>query len=203
MQDQTPNPKADLEVTGRPWWKACLIVAVVGLIAIFLSSFLVVRFFGGVGPRTMRELPANFPSTLIVYRMGLVKSIVYYPAEEKVKPIRMIMSPVLSAMKFFGQGSGVADSVGGYLNALKRNESVTMTWTDMDAPVDEIVSFYAGSMRTAGVSDPQMRQTDEKDVSELKGVTDQGVTIDVLIVDDKATPKVDTVTVTVEYPSGK
>lgn len=203
MQDQTPNPQADREVMGRPWWKTCLIITIVAIVAIFLGSFLIVRLFGGIGPRTMRELPANFPSKFLVYRMGLVKSIVYYPAEEKTKPIRMIMSPVLAAMSFVDKGGTIADSVGGYLNALKKNESVTMTWSDMDASVDEVVSFYAGSMRTAGVTDPQMRQTDEKDVSELKGVADQGVVIDVLIIDDKATPRVDTITVTVEYPSGK
>lgn len=203
MQDQTPNSQADREITGKPWWKTCLIVSIVAIIALFLASFVVVRFVGGTGPKTMRQLPENFPASFIVYRIGLVKSIVYYPAEEKIKPIRMIMSPVLAVAKFSDQGASFAESVDRYLGAVKKNESVTLSWENVDAPVDEVVAFYAGSMKTAGIADPQMRQTEEKDVSELQGITNDGVKIDVLIVDQKETPKIDGITVVVEYPVTK
>lgn len=203
MQDQTPNSQADREITGKPWWKTCLIVSIVAIIALFLASFVVVRFVGGTGPKTMRQLPENFPASFIVYRIGLVKNIVYYPAEEKIKPIRMIMSPVLAVAKFSDQGASFAESVDRYLGAVKKNESVTLSWENVDAPVDEVVAFYAGSMKTAGIADPQMRQTEEKDVSELQGMTNDGVKIDVLIVDQKETPKIDGITVVVEYPVTK
>lgn len=201
MQDQTQNSRVEQEISGKPWWKTCLIVAIVVIVVFFLVSFLFVRFVGGVGPRYTNRLPASFPSDFVLYRVGLVQKILYYPASEKSKPISMIMTPVKLIAGTSEQGKGIADSIDSYLGAVRKNETVTLTWSNVDANAEEVLAFYAGSMRTAGVEDPQMRQTTEKDVSEIVGVTNKGAKIDVLLIDDKNTPKIDAITVIVDYPA--
>lgn len=201
MQDQTPNSRVDQEISGKPWWKTCLIVAIVVIVVFFIVSFVTVRFLGGTGPRYTNRLPASFPSNFVLYRIGLVKKILYYPASEKSKPINFVMTPVRMIAGATSQGKSIADAIDSYLGAVRKNETVTLTWSDVDANADEVLAFYAGSMKTAGVADPQMRQTTEKDVSEIVGVTDKGAKIDVLLVDDKKTPKIDAITVIVDYPA--
>lgn len=135
--------------------------------------------------------------------MGLVKQIVYYPATEKDKPIRLIMAPVRFIVGMTSQGKSMADSIDRFLGVVRSSETVTITWENVDANAEEVASYYADAMRTTGVIDPQMRQTPEKDISQLVGVTDAGLKIDVLIVDNKNTPPIDAITVVVEYPAKK
>jgi hypothetical protein len=204
MQDQTlGNTQVNQEISGRPWWKTCSIVAGIVLIVFLAVSFIFVRFIGGSGPQYTNRLPADFPTDFVLYRVGLAKQIVYYPASEKNKPIRLLMTPVRLLARMTPQGQSFADSMDRFLGVVGQNETVTITWSGVDAKVDEVVAFYSTSMRAAGVTDPQMRQTEQKDVSQLVGTSASGTKINVLLVDDPKTPAVDAITVVVEYPPSK
>lgn len=198
MQDQS---KVNREIMGRPWWKTFLIVCTIILVLTVVISSVISMFFGGSGPRVTSQLPKTFPTNFVVYRIGLVERIVYYPASEKDKPLRLIMLPVKAVANLVGRGTGVSESMDRFLGAIQNNETVTMTWKDVEASPDEVLAFYVGSMRSAGIIDPQMRQTEEKDVSQIVGVAENGLRINVLIIDDANTEKVDSITVAVEYPS--
>jgi hypothetical protein len=202
MQDQTlGNSEVNQEISGKPWWKTCSIVAGVVIVVFLIISFIFIRFVGGSGPQYTNRLPASFPTNFVLYRVGLAKQIVYYAASEKNKPIRLIMTPVRMLAQFTPQGQSFADSMDKFLGVVGQNETVTITWSDVDAKADDVLVFYSGSMRAAGITDPQMRQTAEKDVSQLVGTTNAGTKINVLLVDDPKTPKIDTITVVVEYPA--
>lgn len=204
MQDQTQrNSLVDEQVTGRPWWKTCFIVAVIVVLTFLLVSFLFIRFVGGSGPRYTNRLPDHFPTNFVLYRMGLVKQIMYYPASEKDKPIRLLMTPVRFVVGATPQGASVVESVERFMGAVRKDETVTMTWSNVDAKAEEVLAFYAQSMRTAGIADPQMRQTPEKDISQMTGISDKGLKINVLLVDDQSTPNIEGITVVVEYPTEK
>jgi hypothetical protein len=86
-----------------------------------------------------------------------------------------------------------------FLGAVRGSETITMTWKDVDATADDVLAFYANSMKGAGVTDPQMRQSEEKDVSQIVGVTNTGAKVNLLLIDDKQTPAIDSITLIVEY----
>jgi hypothetical protein len=202
MQDQTlGNSKVNREILGRSRWKTFLIVAVSAVVVLFAVSFLFLRFFGGTGPRTVTKLPKNFPTNFLFYRMGLSNQIVYYPASEKAKPFQLIMAPVKAVASLTGQGDSVAESIDRFLGVVRKNETVTVSWKDVDAKADDVLAYYATALRVAGIADPQMRQTEEKDVSQIIGTSSEGLSVSVLLVDNEGTPLIDTMTVTVEYPA--
>lgn len=173
------------------------------VIAFIIISFIFIRFVGGSGPRYTSRLPESFPTNFLLYRMGLVKHIVYYPASEKSKPMKLVMTPVRMLAGLSSNGQSVADSIDRFLGVMSTNETVTMSWADVDAKAEEVLAFYAASMRSAGVMDPQMRQTPEKDVSQIVGTTNTGARINILLVDNQTTPKIEAITVVVEYPAVK
>lgn len=117
--------------------------------------------------------------------------------------MRLIMTPVRVLSSMSPNGQSVADSIDRFLGVMSTDETVTMTWADVDANAEEVLAFYAASMRSAGVIDPQMRQTPEKDVSQIVGTTNTGARINILLVDNQTTPKIETITVVVEYPAPK
>lgn len=202
MSDQPmgiPNPATTEDVIeGRPWWKVCcigcLFMAIVFVIAILIGLRL---FTGSTSPQTLRSLPASFPQGVVLFRPEQNDSIVYYPASSKNKNFGIITQSV----KLFGsEGDQLSTLLDTGLKSVKDTDTVTIHWSNMDAPADEIIRFYAGAMKQAGVGDPQMKQTSDATVRKMVGLTSR-LSLQLLVVDLPDTETVDSITFVVEYPS--
>jgi hypothetical protein len=198
MTDQSATEKVDGIVTGKSRWRSCLLTAVIAIFAVILAAIIAVRFFAGSGPKTVKAIPANFPASLVLYRPENVKSIVYYPASEKSKPLSFALLPIQMLSGASPEAKQLADHVEKGVNTFTQTDTVSLTWLNVRAKPDDVLRFYVGSFVQAGMADPQIRQTSDKDVTELKGVGD-GLSADLLITTTQATSTVDSLTLVVEY----
>ena len=198
MSDQSDSTKVDTLVTGKSRWKSCLLTVVIVILALILAGIIAMKFLAGSGPKEVKAIPANFPSALVLYRPEDVKSIVYYPASEKNKPLAFALSPIQMLSGASPDAKQLAEHMQKGLSTLTQTDTVSLTWLDVPAKTDDVLRFYVGSFVQAGLADPQIRQTAQKDVTELQG-QGNGMSVDVLITAKAGASTIDTITLVADY----
>lgn len=198
MSDQSISKETDALVTGKSRWRSCLLTVVIVILALILAGIIAIKFLAGSGPKEVKTMPANFPTILVLYRPEDMKSIVYYPASEKGKPLAFALSPIRMLSGTSQEAKQLADHVEKGVSTLTQTDTVSLTWLNVQAKPEDVLRFYVGSLVQAGIANPQVRQTAEKDVTELQG-QGNGLTVDVLITAKSASSTIDTITLVVEY----
>ncbi|MFA5129378.1 MAG: hypothetical protein WC477_00490 [Patescibacteria group bacterium] len=196
MSDQSV---LDTVRVGRSRGKRVFLIIAIVFVAMIAAYAIAIRFVAGSGPKEVKSIPSNFPSIFVLYRPEEVQNIVYYPASEKQKPLQFALLPIQWLSGSSSEAKKLAENVQKGTGAIGKTDTVSLTWLNMNAKVDDILRFYAGSLRQAGIDSPQVRQTPEKDVTEIKGDADT-FSADILIVAHPASSMIDSVTVIVEYP---
>jgi len=200
MKNQGADKReVDDVIEGRPWWKSCLIIVGITLVVLVLVSVVMIRFFSGSGPRRVKEIPENFPSSFTLFRPEAIRDVYLYTAAEKQRPLKFASLPLRLMGRVSGEATTIADKMERGTSAIQNADTVSIEWVDVDTSVQDILLFYAGSMMQAGIYDPQVRATDQGDVSEMIG-TSALINVHLYVLDDPKTEKVDQITLSVDYP---
>ncbi|HWR00215.1 MAG TPA: hypothetical protein VN397_05240 [Candidatus Methylomirabilis sp.] len=211
-----PNPATSDEVVeGRSWWKTCCAGCCLGFLAIIALVIMGSRLLAGPGPQRIASIPDSFPAALTLYRPEDAKEIVYYPASSKSRITRLISGPFAWVMSTFRKTPGPA-AIGqiastGSIDAFEKSvafsisrfanvDRLAIRWSGLDATSDEVLRFYAGSLKQAGIGNAQMRRDANAGLTELTG-TGTSLAFSLLLIDDANTFGIDSITVIVEYPS--
>ncbi|OGL74192.1 hypothetical protein A3E39_01600 [Candidatus Uhrbacteria bacterium RIFCSPHIGHO2_12_FULL_60_25] len=209
-----PNPATTDEVVeGRSWWKVCCSGCCLGVIALIVLVVVGVRYASGPGPKAVKRLPDSFPRSLTLYRPEDAKEIIYYPASSKGRIAKIITGPLgwfgkastLPAVTKLAPGATVEQfqkAVESQMSRLSDRNSVAIRWSGLDSTPDEILRFYAGSLKQAGIPNPQIRRAADVGSQELTG-TSPTLNVSLLILDDPSVSGVDSVSIIVEYPPPK
>jgi hypothetical protein len=210
-----PNPSTSDEIEeGRSWWKVCCIGCCLGVLVIIVLLVGGIRFFMGPGPKVVSDIPVSFPSQLTLFRPELKPNeILYFSGSSKSQIARVATGPLnwfngmanKSGANFGGtSASGSVQSLQQLLSSrllsLEGFDTVALRWNNLDATPEEITRFYAGSLKQAGIFDPQMRVNGG--ITELLGSNDR-LKFSMLMVDTPEVPGVDSLSLVVEYPSPK
>ncbi len=200
MKSQSTETRGvDSVIEGRPWWKNCLMIAGISLVVILLATIVTVRFFSGSGPRRVRKIPENFPVSFSIFRPEEVSSIYLYTSEEKQRPLKLATLPLRFLGRVSDQTGVVADQIERGASVMQGADTLSLEWWDVEASVQEVLLFYAGSMMQSGIADPKIRTTESGDVSEMIGSSDL-IGARLYVIDDPATEKIDQITLSVDYP---
>lgn len=201
-----PDPATSDEVIeGRSWWKACCAGCCLGFIALFLGGFLMIRFMWGSGPKTVQELPPNFPSQFVVFRPEAAQEIVYYPGTSKTAATKIVTGPLSWLGQVFGGGSatGSVQAVGGAINAqlrsLEGRDTVSIRWDNMQVSRDEVLRFYAGALRQVGIYNAQANDPKGTWDVHMKGAN-TALSFSLIMSDDPDRAGIDSMTIVVDYP---
>lgn len=202
MDDQSRGApdQATMEaaIVGRPWWKVCCMGCLAFIVISLISVYMAIRVFSGTGsPQKLDSLPASFPKDVVVYRPEEVDEIQYYPASSKNKNFNIITEP----LKALGQeGSQLSKLLDSGLKNIKDTDTVTIHWSNVDAPREDVIRFFAGAMKQAGIGNPQMKQTSDAAISNMIGLS-ADLSLKLLVIDRSETKAIDSMTFVVEYPS--
>lgn len=200
MQDQSQSVNGI--IVGRPLWKTVLIIGAITFVSLFIVSYFAIRSFSSGGPKRISVLPESFPESFVVYRPEIVKEMYLYSAKDKAKPLALITAP----LKMFGAKNPAMSQLSQKMEQGTKSyinyDTVTIVWKDVDASVDDVMRFFAGALIGAGVSDPQVRKTDDGTVYQMIG-SGSLLEGDVLIVDRPDVDGVDSITCTIAYPAAK
>jgi len=174
------------------------VAAIIVILACVLAGAIAIKFLAGSGPKAVKTIPANFPSILVLYRPEDIKSIVYYPASEKGRPLAFALSPIRMLAGTSEEAKRLSEHMEKGLNTLAQTDTISLTWLDVPAKSEDVLRFYVGALMQAGIADPQVRQTEEKDVTELQGQAN-GLSVDVLITANSASSTVNSITLVADY----
>lgn len=197
-----PDPAVDDEVTdGRSWWKVCCLGCCLGFLVLFVLIVVGIRFLSGPGPKSVSGLPAGYPAVL-VFRPEEAAQILYYSGASKSSLSRLVATPVAWLVGLSGGSSsstGALASLDMQLRGLQGRDTVTVQWENLNASRDEVLRFYTGALRQAGVSSP--KTTDPNGTWDVH-MTGRNATLsfNLLIQDDPDKPAIDRLTVVTEYP---
>lgn len=208
MPSQYAGPDPDKVAEGRPWWKVCCVGCCLGFVVLFLAVPIAVRFLFQSGPTRVSALPESFPSQLLLFRPEDAKEILYYPVASKSKTLAFVRAPIawISQWKTPESASSTASvaQVGNAIqHELKRAEgrnTVAVRWAELEASRDEVLTFYAGSLKQAGMPHQNVIKEDlgtgTIEINSQRG----DMRFSLLMTDDRATPLiVESVSVVVEY----
>ncbi len=191
----------DREIEGRAFWRACIIAAIVGAIAVVGVLFLFVRAGVAPGPKLVDRIPPAFPSQFILYRPEQIYEIYTYPASAKRSAASFALAPIRFILQATGQG-GLPAAFQGVVNTATDRDTTSFAWKDVASSTpEEIFEFYAGSFKEVGLANPYVRMLDDKSVIEMVA-TSTVLNASLVITDHPGAPTVDTVTLIVDYPSG-
>lgn len=204
MQDQpatsTKQEAMNEVIEGRPWWKVCLVGCAILVAAGLIVGFFLIRTFIGSTPKRITTLPDGFPTNVVLYRPEEAREIYFYPGEARGKVFRFTTAPVKFIASLVGQEEELPDFV--EENPIGNLDTVSVLWTDIDASEDEVLRFYAGSLKQFGVENPEMRKSDDGYTAEMVGSTDT-MAFSLILINDPKTEDIDTLTIIVEYPAHK
>lgn len=187
-------------IEGRPWWKVCLAGCAILVAAVLIAGFFLVRTFIGSTPKRITTLPEGFPTNVVLYRPEEAREIYFYSGDARGKVFRFTTAPAKLIASLLDQKEDLPDFT--EENPIGNKDTVSVLWTNMDASEDEVLRFYAGSLKQLGVENPEMRKSDDGDMVEMVGSTDTTV-FSLIMINDPKTEDIDTLTIIVEYPAHK
>jgi hypothetical protein len=200
MPDQPSYARGPEEVDeiieGRPLRKACLIGCAILAAAFLLAAFLFMRVFFGSGPKRVSAVPSGFPADLALFRPEEAREINHYPGDTRSKTFRFMTAPVRFLASVTGQGDSLPDT--GIEPSLAGSDVVSVVWTNMDAKKDDVLRFYAGSLKQVGAAASEIRTSDDGETAQMIGSTST-TNVSIIISDDPDTEALDTITLIVEY----
>jgi hypothetical protein len=162
--------------------------------------FVFIRVGVSPGPKLIRQIPSNFPKQFTLFQPEKIYEMYSYPASAKRGITSFTLAPLRWVMRATGQGDMPA-AFEGAINNVTDRDTASFAWKDLDATSDDVLRFYAGSFKQVGLLDPYVRQLDDRSAIEMVA-TSTLLNASLVIINTPSTPKVDTVTLVVEYPSG-
>ena len=191
---------------GRPWWKVCCASCCLGFLAIFVLIFFGARLFWGSGPTTVKQLPDQFPAQLVIFRPEEAKEILYYPGKSKTAATKIVTVPLdWIANVIGGSATSSVRTVGNAISAqvrrLEGRDSVTIRWEYLPVSRDEILRYYAGALRQAGLSSQTTNPNGTWDVH-LTG-SNAIMAFDLIVSDDPGKVGIDAMVIVVDYPASR
>jgi hypothetical protein len=207
--NRQPDPlfdaAADEAAAGRPWWKVCCMSCCLGMVALVVAFVIGIRWLSGPGPRTVRTLPGSFPSSLVLFRPEEATEILHYPAASKRGATRLVTGPMQWVSNLISPGvattsspAAIRNAIGRTVERLEGRDTVAIRWEGLASSPDELLRFYTGALRQAGIGSPQARRDPSGTADELTG-KNTTMSFSALITDDPITRGTDSITVVVEY----
>lgn len=158
---------------GRPLWLTCCIGCLFLAAALVVAGFVVIRLFAGPGVEMVKALPADYPAELKPYKLGQVTTMAYLSGSDRGKMFQVALSPIRLFNNLFPKRpepeSGVVVSTAPlrivwsvqsakpeswydkYSQMAQGMDSLTFTWDALDAPRDEVLNYYDGLFKKAGM----------------------------------------------------
>jgi hypothetical protein len=191
----------DHEIEGRTFWRACLIAAIVGVLATGGVLFVFIRAGVAPGPKLVYQIPATFPKQFILYRPEQIYEIYTYPASAKRSAASFALAPLRLLLRATGK-SDLPTAFQGVVNTATDRDTASFAWKDVASSTpQEIFEFYAGSFKEVGLTNPYVRMLEDRSVIEMVA-TSTVLNASLVITDRPGMPTVDTITLIVDYPSG-
>ena len=199
LNQSLSSSDVDEIVEGRPWWKNCFVFGVIGLFALAIIGYLGVRFFFTGGPVLVNEIPESFPSYFALYEPEEIDEIYYFSSKDKQKSFSLALVPLKIFSGLGSESESLPNNIMDGVSVLQGNDTVSLYWSALNANRDDVLRFYAGVMMGVGISDPQMRQSDNGEVSEIIG-SSTSLNARLVIVDSADTDVIENVTLILDYP---
>lgn len=187
-------------IEGRTWWKVCLGGCAILLVLTLIVGLFLARALFGSGPERVSVLPEGFPSDFALYRPEEVREIYYLPGSSKEKTFRFMTVPLRFMSSMFDEQENLPNFEAERGMIAGRTDTVSMMWEDVQADEDDVLKFYAGSLKQAGVANPEMRRSEDRVTSEMIGSASD-MNFSLLLVNEPDTDVIDTLTIIVEYQS--
>jgi hypothetical protein len=205
LTDVKPLRTEELE-EGRSWWKVCCAGCCLGFVALGVVIFFGARLFWGSGPTRITRLPDQFPSQLALFRPEAAAEMLYYPGTSKTAATRIITGPLEWLGGLFPDTAtssvrSVGSAIAAQARRLEGRDSITIRWEKLRASREDVLRFYAGALRGAGMSS---QATDPNGTWEvhLTGAN-ASMTFDLLMSDDPDVIGIDTMVIAVDYPASR
>lgn len=204
MRGRGPDPEKLTE--GRPWWKVCCGGCCIGVLVLFVVIPLFLQFVFRSAPKRVESLPESYPSQLVLFRPEDAVEILYYPAESKSQVTRVLSAPlalmrhvpVPDSVSSSTSAEQVGEAIQTELRRVEGRDTVAVRWANLDATRNDVLRFYAGALRQAGMPQAQVRRDEGTSIDELLSQRSD-MRFSLLLVDDPDIQGVDSVTVVVEY----
>lgn len=223
LELQSPSA-ADEVAEGRSWWKVCCSGCCLGVIALVIVTWVVIRVAAGPGPQQVKTLPASFPATFTLYRAEEASAITHYPAASQSGIGKIVTGPLgwlAGVMDGTGASStgltAVSNALHQQFRRLEGRDTVVVRWDNLRATrtknakvpdnTDPIV-FYAGQLRQSGVPVLMRCDVPEKDcltsASTIEMTGSNGrYNFSLLMTDDPVASGIDHLTISLDYPVTK
>jgi hypothetical protein len=198
MGGQTSG-EIEREIEGRSFGKACLVVAVIAVLAIAAVVTLFVRSGAMPGPKQVTQIPSSFPSQFTLFRPEKIFEMYEYPSSAKRGMASFVLAPIRAVMKVSGKGD-LPKAFDGAVSSVTDRDTASFAWKDLDASSDDVLRFYAGSFKEVGLLNPYVRALEDRSAVEMVA-TSTVINASLVIIDQPGTPALDTVTLVVDYPS--
>lgn len=142
------------ELTKKRSWKGACFTSCALLLFLLIGAGVGIKFYVGPGPKTLRSVPANFPSDILVYDKNNIESITYISARYKERGlgIATILPKLVLAPVFYNSNSENGPSLKNIWSAVStqssdHKDSVQIEWKNVDADPDFIISYYKKELR--------------------------------------------------------
>ena len=165
-----PKPKLDdIEIVEPPieelskkrggFLKACFTSCLL-LVLVVVLAIVGLRLSMGAGPKTLKNVPANFPTDIPIYDRDNVNNITFISGKYKTRGIaiasvfpKLILSPIVS--KFNPGASTTTAEQGSFKNLWKVittpetdiHDTVQIEWDNLDTSNSFFVSYYKSELK--------------------------------------------------------
>jgi hypothetical protein len=207
MPSQYPTSlDPDQVAEGRPWWKICCGGCCLGIVVLFVVIPVLLQFVFRSAPVRVEKLPDTYPKQLILFRPEEAISIMYYPAESKGAVTRLLRAPlaliqripVPESVNSSTSAAQITEAIQTELRRAEGRDTVAIGWRNLNSSRDNILRFYVGALKQAGMPPVQQRRDEARGVDEL--LSQRGdLRFSLLLTDDPSTVPVEDVSVVVEY----
>jgi hypothetical protein len=200
------GPDPDQATEGRAWWKVCCTGCCLGVAALFVVIPLLLQFVFNAAPEKVARVPDSYPSQMLLFRPEEAAEILYYPAASKGKVARLLSGPLALIQRIplpeSMSSSTSADQIGRVireeLRRVEGRDTVAVRWSSLNATRDEVLRFYAGALKQAGMPQAQTRRDAAANLDELLSQRPD-MRFSLLLTDDPSIRGVENVSVVVEY----
>ena len=154
------------EFKKRGHWFATACLSGSGCVLLFIASIIIgVKIYIGAGPKTVKNLPTNFPKEIPIYDEYNIDKITYIPGRYKSRSTelaaffpKLVLSPMISRTQ---NASSTADENEGAAKTIVRmilkpvgdsRDMIQIEWRDVKSDINTMIGYYKRNLPAANFS---------------------------------------------------
>jgi hypothetical protein len=152
------------EFKKRGHWFATACLSGSGCVLLFVATIIIgIKLYIGAGPKTVKNLPTNFPTDVPIYDQYNIDKITYISGRYKSRSMEMAaFFPKLVLSPMISRDQGVSSSIQKNPNVVKEffrvllrpvgdsRDIIQIEWRDITSDVETIITYYKRNLTTNG-----------------------------------------------------